>query len=116
MKHLKLFENKKDILGFFYYIDTEDFNNNYFKIFDDYQSAQNFYIIWINDEKEANIQRKENRELRDDEILLTFEEAEEYARDNLYTLDINCTGIKNSGTYDLPEHFKMLKDTRKYNM
>jgi hypothetical protein len=116
MKHLKLYENKGDKFGIFSCVDTEDSNNNIIKIFDDLESAQNYYIDFVNASKENDIWREKRREMLDNEYITTLEEANDYSDNELYTLIFQCEEIENSGKFNLPEHIILSRDIRKYNI
>lgn len=115
MKHLKLYENNKNYWLFIYIAVDGDFNSNYYKLFGDEESAKNYFISWINDEKSDYIYSTKQRELTDDEKIVTYEEAYEYAEDELHSF-YNIIPIEVSGKFELSDELELIKKARKYNI
>ena len=116
MKHLKLYENKGTTFGLFTYIDTEDHSNNLFKIFDDLESAKNYYIVFVNDIKYDRIFTRLRKEMNTEDYITTYEEAKEFVENELYSQVIECQEITNNGKYELSEEYNQIIAAKKYNL
>jgi len=115
MKHIKLFENKGDV---FYIVVCEDLNDSYSNwqaLFDDEESAKNYYIETVNDFVRDRFNRMKNKFTKSDYVL-TFEDAVEWMDENEYDNKLHCNRIESRGTYDLPYNIKIAKDAKKFNI
>ena len=119
MKHLHLFENKGDVFWIVVFENTEDGSSNYVSLFDDMESAKNYYIEIANELK-ANLKYRKHAgryhtDLSEDEIIVTVDEAEDWLSNN-YEYNIIYKEIINKGKYELPEELTIVKNSRKYNI
>lgn len=104
MKHIKLFENQI-IQWIVIYIPLEQPYSYSVSLFDDINSAENYYIEFINElaDNKNSIQ------------ISNIEDAENWLHDNPeYIVDIQS--IENQGKYDLPYELQIDRDTKKYNV
>lgn len=116
MKYLHLFENKGDIYWIIVYECLDDSSANSVSLFDDEESARNYYTEVANDLKSDYIYRRNDREITEDEMIVTYEEAEKWFNDNNYDYNLNCKKIVNEGKYELPKELTIVKNSRKYNL
>jgi len=97
MKHIKLFENKGDV---FYIVICEDLNDassNWQTLFDDEESAENYYIEIVNTYVRDRQYRK-NKNFTEADYILTFDDAVEWMDENEYDNKLHCNRIENRGT------------------
>lgn len=114
MKYLKTYENNSNQVWVVIYTSWEDAMSNFVKVFKDYESADNYFFTYLNERKENSIHFNEKRDMRDDEYILTDEDADEFIQEE-YSFDLVIES-KEIEIYELPEKIKMLKDTKKYNL
>jgi hypothetical protein len=114
MKYLNLFEKLKEELWIVIvdYTDSPEDNAQFF--YDDRESAENFIIVTLNDFIQFSANRI-GRELKDDDIILTIEEAEEWF-DNNWQLKLSYYKVHSNGTFELPEKYILAREARKYNL
>lgn len=117
MKYLKTFENKNDELWVVYQLSTMGPQLESLDIFDDEQSAVNYFIDLVNDLARENAYQNGDitREEADEtDYIFTVEDANEYL-DNSGE-QVHYTRYYNNGTYELPENLKIGRDSKKYNL
>ena len=113
MKHLQLFENKGDM---FWIVVYESRSGNYVSLFDDRESAENYYIDIVNDLKASDTYyRQKGRKLSNNEMIVTEEEADDWLSDN-YDYSIKIESIVNKGKFELPEKLQIARNSKKYNL
>lgn len=121
MKHIKLFENRI-IQWIVIYIPLEQPYSYSVSLFDDINSAENYYIEFVNElilEKNAMKRiffieggRSDNKNSIQ---ISNIEDAKNWLYDNPeYIVDIQS--IENQGKYDLPYELQIARDTKKYNI
>ena len=113
MKHLKTFENSSNVYYIFFYQMLDDPIHCQFELFDNRESAENYYIVYINDLAKNEIWEEKGKE---ENTIFTVEDATEWARENLYNYIINIYAVNSRSLYELPKNLKIGKDARKYNL
>ena len=115
MKYLKKYEN--DNQNEFWLVAVEFANEpeaNYHELFKDRESSDNFIIVKVNEFRQETAERKDEIFTNND-IFLTIEEAEDWLDENwdmrIYSYKIECCD-----KFELPKEYKLLMDTRKYNI
>jgi hypothetical protein len=113
LKHLKLFESIGDIKWIVINIPFGDPSEYMISIFDDMESAENYFIELVNDI--AMSDKYENEDYEDyNDIIFTVEDAEEYVSSNDYVVEYKSFNVR--GKYELPEKLKIGADSKKYNL
>ena len=111
MKHLKLFEAKNDTIWAVIHISSDDpFDNHSIFILDDRESARDFYIDYVNEQRKYS----SSRENMNNDIL-TEEEADEWVEKAEYEF-IEYTALTSEGKFELSEEMKRKLAERKYNL
>ena len=130
MKHLKLFENVTDECWIVIGEDLDDATNNHHDLFDNKESAENFFIKMINDEKRLFFERNQHWKKKQhystsfrsettfssEDLILTISEANKWAEDNSsdYKWYYYKTNIQSN--YELPDYLKKAIEEKKYNL
>jgi hypothetical protein len=114
MKYLNLFENINPEIWAVLIEYADDPADNHQVFYDDRESAENFIIVTLNQFIEFGANRL-NIELKDDDIILTIEEAEEWF-DNNWQFKMSYYQVHSSGKFELPEKYKSAIKARKYNL
>jgi hypothetical protein len=113
MKYLKQFESVTDNLWLVVYEDPLEIGNNYQKLFDDRESAENFYLKLINDEFEKKFELR-GEKFTEDKFVISTEEAEEYQDQFESSIYFYCIPVEKK--FELPENIKYARKARKYNL
>lgn len=109
MKHIKLFENRI-IQWIVIYIPLEQPYSYSVSLFDDINSAENYYIEFVNE-----LILEKNADNKNSIQISNIEDAKNWLYDNPeYIVDIQS--IENQGKYDLPYELQIARDTKKYNI
>jgi len=116
MKHLKLYENKNDIIWLVVHNDYVAFvgEDTEIFIFDDMESARNYYIFLVNELRKYYSSREE---MNND--VLTEEEADkclEKINEGNFRHHVEYRSRSSEGKYELPEEMKRKLQERKYNL
>ena len=116
MKHLKLFENEASkavwiVIG----EDVQDPLNNHHDLFDNEESAKNFFLNMINDNKEIFFENK-NKIFTDTDLILTITEAEKWANANSWDYRWYYYKTYVESNFELPERLKNTIEQSKYNL
>lgn len=114
MKHLKLFENKNK-LWIVVFEDLQDATNSYQTLFNDQESAENFYIETVNSFIEDDF-IKDNKEMLDSDLITDIEEAKFWVKDNCYDNRLNYHDLAVNYNYKLSERTILARDAKKYNI
>lgn len=115
MKHIKLFENKGDVFYIVICQHLNDSSSNWQVLFDDEESAENFYIDTVNDFLRETFYLKSSR-ITETYFILTFDDAVEWMTENEYDVKLHCDRVENKGTYELSKEVRLARDTKKYNL
>lgn len=111
MKHLKLFEEKNNTIWTVVHIDSDSpFDNHSIFIFDDRESAKDYYIFYVNEQRKY---RSTREDMNND--ILTEEEADEWVENDSYQF-IEYTTLTSEGKFELPEEMKKKLEERKFNL
>lgn len=115
MKHLKLFEKKNDELWLVIQVSTITPQVESLTIFDDEESAKNYFIDSVNDLARENAYQN-NEITREDDVdyIFTLEDANEYIQNS--GDEIYYSRYYNRGKYKLPKRLKLGGDVKKYNL
>ena len=122
MKHLKLFENEASkavwiVIG----EDVQDPLNNHLDLFDNEESAKNFFLNMINENKQIMFETK-HKSFTDADLILTITEAEKWANINSWhrhsEQDYRWYYYKTyvESEFELPERLKIAIEQSKYNL
>jgi len=116
MKHLKLYENKNDIIWVVVKTDHSAFFDEAteISIFDDMERARNYYIFLIN---ELRKYYSTHEEMNND--VVTEKEADdclEKINEGHFRYYLEYKSITSQGKYELPEEMKINSKSRKYNI
>ena len=104
MKYIKTYENNENNLWMVIQIsNTFPQAETYF--FDDEKSAENYFIMLVNDNASDNDYEYD---------ILTIEDAEKYILEN--ECYISYQKVVSQGTYELPEEFIIARNSRKFNL
>lgn len=106
MKHIKTFENKKNICWIYTRVSNMTPQVEDMKVFSDIESAHNYYIFAINE-----LAVDDQGSLED--IIFTYDDAVDYVNNNEYSVQITPLEIEK---FELPEELKIGRDTKKYNI
>jgi hypothetical protein len=109
MKHIKLYEKKNQELWVVINVPQTGIGDVTIDIFDDQISAENCYIVTVNELAKSN----EN----DPDTIFTLENAETWltSGDN-QDYNIEYKKVYNNGTYKLPKKLKLGRELNKYNL
>jgi adenosine deaminase len=113
MKHLRLFENITNEVFVVKYTNYEDSFYNFIKVFQDNKSAENFYFEYLNNKIAENIRFNENREIKDDEYIFSYDDALDFMQDDNFDLEIEALKVE---TYEMSDKLKLLMSANKYNL
>jgi len=105
MKHLKLFEKKGDIFWIVIYENYENVSVNTQNLFDDEESAINYYIELVNKLNDDN-----------DDIIATKDDADAWVDENCDSFYVQYKEIISKGKYKLSKRLRMAHDIKKYNL
>lgn len=115
MKHLKLYENNNQDEFWLVVVEYTDYpDSNYQELFKNSESADNFIIVKVNEHRQEIAERK-GKEFTEKDIFLTILEADEWL-DNSWDIKIYSIRMKCNDKFELPEEYKVIADTRKYNI
>jgi len=108
MKHLNVYESKKNSVWLVIQISTSGPDDYEIEIFDDKESAENYYVDLVNElfKQEIGPSNKDH--------VFTVEDANKI-KDEL-TYRIVYYEYKSNGKYELPENLKFGRDLNKYNL
>ena len=112
MKHLKIFENKSQELWIVVFVDLNDHENTTERLFDNLESAENFFIVFVND----IIKYSYSSSKRGQKIVTTVQEAEEWLGEYGSDYYAYYKSITIESEFKLPEKIFILRDTKKYNL
>jgi hypothetical protein len=116
MKHLKFFENNSDFLWLVVYINHSEDNESEYRLFNNIENAENYFLKLINDIKEIRFANK-GKEMSQIDIITDVNSAVDYFEDELvglYTLYISEMEVEDE--FDLPGYIKVARDSKKYNI
>lgn len=113
MKHLRVFENINQELWLVIFVSTEDHDTSV-HVHADKESAENFLLDVINDDKKLHMEEDGYNENEDYET--DIDEALEWYNDNIEhtKLYLESTRIKDS--YKESEKLKQMRSSKKYNL
>ena len=116
MKYLKkLFENTNKKFWLLIYTNLTDSEASHEEIFDDEQSAENFYLQIVNDEKRRQFENKKI-EFTLNDVIINPLDAQFWADDNLFDVRIYYYGTYLEDKCELSEEIKMARKAKKYNI
>ena len=108
MKHIKTFESKKNKSCWVYTeLSSTTPSIEEIVLFDDEESAKNYFITKCNKLIEDNSSN-------DEDLVLTYEDALDYTYDNEEAISIQK--VEYVGKFELSEKIKMLRNAKKYNL
>ena len=113
MKHLKKFENSSNVYYIFFYQMTDDPIHCQLELFDNRESAENYYIYYVNDLAKSEIWEEKRKE---EDTIFTFKDASEWVIENSYNYIINIYPVNSRSLYELPKNLKIGRDAKKYNL
>jgi hypothetical protein len=108
MKYLKTYENKNDELWVVTQISTIGPDDYSLEIFDDKESAENYFVDLVNDKVKQELKSS------DQDYVFTVEDAEKIKCELSYRIEYGK--YINNGKYELPESLKIGRDAKKYNL
>jgi hypothetical protein len=100
MKYLKTYENNNETFWVYTEISSQTPQVLDIQLFSDKESAENYFITKMNSLSETPI--------------YTLEDADEFRYDNEMCVEYN--EVINKGRFELPEEFKLERDSKKYNL
>jgi hypothetical protein len=115
MKHLKIYENKGDVFYIVMYEDMADASSNWQVMFEDEESAENYYVETVNDFVRDKFYMKKKK-FTENDFILTFEDSVEWMDENEYDSKLYCNRIESRGTHELPYNIKIAREAKKYNL
>lgn len=111
MKHLRLYESKNNELWVVTEISTMSPDDYSLVIFDDKESAENYFVDLVN----YKVRNELHYDEKDDkDYVFTVEEANEIKDELSYRVEYGK--YINNGKYELPENLRMGRDAKKYNI
>lgn len=116
MRYLKTYENTNPNNYWVTYERLYDYKSFDSNIFDDRESAENYYIELINDLEKSKYWYKNYEELKPNNYITTIEDAYKWIDNNNDIYRVNIQKANYKGKYELPEEIKVAKNTKKYNL
>jgi hypothetical protein len=115
MKYIKRYENVGDRLWIVIYEDLDDERDSFQKLFNNKESAENYYIYFAN-EKKYDYYKYVKEELDEKDYLLTVEDVDKWLdfRSSMYNLTYKEIEILDK--FELPDEIRRLRDVKKYNL
>jgi hypothetical protein len=111
MKYLKIYENKNDELWIVTQISTIGPDDYSLVIFDDKESAENYFVYLVNYHVKNDIHSDDEEDI---DYVFTVEDAKKIKGQLSYSIEYNK--YINEGKYELPESLKIGRDAKKYNL
>ena len=111
MKHLKLFENRRQEFWLFDYHIKDNHEHSYY-LFPDKESAENSIIMTINNER----QELETNSWSDEMFFTEMDEAMDWYEKNFNEIEIRYDRITLSSHYDGGEELRKHREIKKYNL
>jgi hypothetical protein len=114
MKHIKTYENKDKPFWVVMYIDFTT-NEIQVDIFENQESAENYFLYLSNEEKKSYLRRK-NLIFGSKDLLVNMIEAKEWLIDNAFDYNIYFKEEKSISQFKLPQEIEIEREARKYNL
>jgi hypothetical protein len=115
MKHLKLFEKENEKYWIVVVENLQAVEASSQNLFEDEESAMNYFIELINDEKERMFENN-GKTFTLADVFVSRMEAEQWLEDNVFDVRIYYYGIFVQGKYEESDIVKQAKQTKKYNI
>lgn len=116
MKYLKkLFENIDKKFWLVIYTNLTDGESSHEDIFEDEESAENFYLQIVNDEKRRQFENKK-KEFTLNDVIINSQDAKVWIDDNLFDVRIYYYGTYLEDKCELSDEIKMARKAKKYNI
>ena len=116
MKYLKkLFEKENEKYWIVVIENLKDSDGSIQELFDDEESAENYFIEIVNDEKERKFEFL-GKDFTLNDIFIDRTKAEDWLKENVFDLRIYYYGIHVQGKCEESERVKLAKQTRKFNI
>lgn len=109
MKHIKKFEKKDNYLWCYIRISESTPALEDIEIFNDKESAENFYITEVN---YIAVTEKKS----DTNLIFTMEDAMNFLETSDYSYHIEIMPVKNNGKFRLHKELEIGRDSSKYNL
>jgi len=115
MKYIKTYENVGEQLWIVIYDNFDFIGHNFQKLFNDKESAENFFIAFANEKKYDDYTRKK-RNFDENDYLLSVEDTYKWLGSEIHGFDIKYESIEVLGKFELSDDIKRLRNVKKYNL